>query len=1016
MPVMNSQECDPLYPFTNLNNINSLFNDVIPFTQLDSMIYDPYGMSDEDDPNDPDYFNLNSIEYRVPLSSYIFDTNSIPSSNDFLKLRSFNIRSTTKHLDQWLDNLNSSFDILCLCETFLTEELQNEVYIEPFQGFHQCRNRDGGGVSVYVRDDLSPVHLPHLSFTCDSMEAVTAQFSVRKGKRDVVVSVYRPPSANVHDFITKMEELMKDIRRQNFHDVYIAGDFNIDLLKEDNDKIELTNFMHAYNHYCAINKPTRVTDTSATLIDHVWVSNADRIHSSYIVVDDETDHYPVECLIRLTNATRSPINVVNKRLFKDEAKQAFKLELSRVNWDDVYSIEEPNAAYECFVRKFLTLYDKHFPKRQFNVRYNSRDTSYLTAAIRESLREKRRLHRLAKKYPITYHEQYIQYRNTCNETVRAARNKHFQDKLQASSGNSRSLWKEINHVMGRTKKGSDPLITLPEGSTLSHANYVNNYFSDSIQALKQQQITPDIDGFRRYLNPPTDFSLRLSKVTAEEIFKYINENKSNASGFDDIDPRIVKLTADILKNPLAYIVNASIKSGIFPDELKIAKIIPLHKKGDKTNVENKRPISILNVFAKVFEKALHVRLSEYLEKFNLLTMNQHGFRRNHSTESALLNFIKEFHDAINNKKKAIAVFIDFSKAFDCLDHRTLLCKMENLGIRGLALNLMESYLTSRKQYVYYNNEYSAPLTPKFGTPQGSLLGPLIFLIYVNDIVNASESLSFAMYADDVNTLKSDESIRNLVNELNSQLVFINDWIVLNGLSLNIVKICHMLINGDAMDDEYEIKIGETVIPRVQTTKLLGLYVDEGLKWNTHTNYVADKIAKVCGIIYNIRNKLTPIAMRTIYMSLIYSHITYCIPIWGNTWAVHLRPVKLAQKRAVRTISNVARFDHTHELFVSLKILKLRYVYQYFSLVLTHKYMYGNYVPLVFTRANNPYNIRNVNNIHVPRCRTTLFQKSVYYAAPSMWYNLDNVLKTLVNVHTFKSRLKEHLLSMQIQDS
>ena len=396
----------------------------------------------------------------------------------------------------------------------------------------------------------------------------------------------------------------------------------------------------------------------------------------------------------------------------------------------------------------------------------------------------------------------------------------------------------------------------------------------------------------------------------------------------------------------------------------------------------------------------------------MIAMQQHGFRRNHSTESALLNFIKHFYETFNQKELGLAVFIDFSKAFDCLDHRILLSKMEGLGIRGNALKLMKSYITNRKQYVFYNNEYSNPITPQYGTPQGSILGPLIFLIYVNDIVNAARVLSLALYADDVNGYKSNKCFRTLLNEINNDLILINDWILCNGLSINILKICHMLINGEKINECYEIKIGNTVIPRVHDTKLLGLYVDEKLKWNVHIRYLTDKISKVCGVLYCIRKKLTAKAMRTIYLSLIYSHIIYCVPIWGNTWACHVRPVEIAQKRAIRTMNYMRRYDHTHEVFVTQKLLKFKYIYSYFSSLLIFKFLYSNYVPLVFSRANNPYGLRNSDNVSIPISRTELYSKSVYFSAPSIWYNLPNHLKQMQNVNAFKSNAKAYLLTLQ----
>ena len=285
-------DVNPLYPFTQLNDVNELFRRV-RIRNLDSMIYNPFDSNDDD--IEQDLYALNSIQFDIPLSSYMFDPDTIPINNDCIKLRSFNIRSSTLHLEQFLDCQNSSFDILCLCETRLTEEHYKSVHIESFHSFHQGRNRLGGGVSLYVKSTLSPVLLPQLSFVTDSLETVAAQFSTSKGKRDVIISVYRPPKSNIADFMTNIEQLIRDVMEHTNQDVYIAGDINIDLLKTtEQESINFANLMYSYNLYCMINKPTRVTETSATLIDHIWTSNGKNVKSSYILVDDLTDHFSVE--------------------------------------------------------------------------------------------------------------------------------------------------------------------------------------------------------------------------------------------------------------------------------------------------------------------------------------------------------------------------------------------------------------------------------------------------------------------------------------------------------------------------------------------------------------------------------------------------------------------------------------------------------------------------------------------------------------------------------------------------
>ena len=547
--------------------------------RLDTMVYNPFLLNIFNDDGDPNAIDMNSIEIEIPLSSYVYDIDTVLSNNDCIKLRSYNIRSIPLHLYQFLDCQNTSFDILCLCETRMTDDLANLFPIDAYQWFHQSRIRLGGGVSAYVRSALSPVHVPQLSFTHASLEAVAVQFSAQKGKRDIVISVYRTPSGNVAEFIVKMEEIIKYCRDQNYHDIYIAGDINIDLLKTgDPDATQLMNLMHSYNLYCIINKPTRVTETSATLIDHIWVSNCEKVNSTYIVIDDQTDHFPVEGHIQCTQKIKLPIQYRNKRLFNENSKIAFQSELSDVSWTNVYQSADANEAYTIFIDKFKSLFEKHFPVKRIRMTTKTRDEAYLTPAMKDSLREKRRLHRLAKKYPLTYYDTYLRHRDTCNNAIKVAREQYYQEKMQASASNTRSLWREINKVMGRGIRTTEPLIKLPEGSNQTHSNFINSHFDNSIKSLKQAQTRTEPNGFRKYLSPPCDFSLRLAPVSEDEIHKFIQDNKSSAAGYDDLEPQIIKQSSNIIKKPLAHIVNTCFKTGTFPEELKVAKIIPLHKK------------------------------------------------------------------------------------------------------------------------------------------------------------------------------------------------------------------------------------------------------------------------------------------------------------------------------------------------------------------------------------------------------------------------------------------------------
>ena len=803
----------------------------VDFDTLNNLVFNQFDANDQD-ADDPDYFLTNIRNINIPLSEYI--SGSIPSRQNVnsLKIRSFNIRSVKMHLDMFLDSHGTSFDILCLCETQLNDDLTGVGSIDAYDAFHEFRLRKGGGVSLFIKPSLSPIHLPDMSISYPYLECVGAEFTIGS-KKSLILSLYRPPSGNVTDFISEIKTLLTSARNRGYDAIYAAGDFNINLLANKNSQAQLVTCMNSFNMYCAINKPTRVQRGSATLIDHIWVSNIGSLSNSYIIMDDVTDHFITEAHLLMDSQVKSQPTVVKTRNLNDVNINNFKTELSSHNWNQVLIIDNPSTAYDLFYSDFKSMYDKHFPVVEKRVTIKTRDDSYITPALKSSLIEKRRLHRLAKKWPLTYYDAYIRYRNTCNAIVKAARDKFYQEKLQSNMSNPRSMWQTINKVMGRSSTVNDSVIKIPADCNATPADFVNDYFDSSIKSIKESQQKANQDAFKRFLPQSTDFSMRLGKVTEEEVVRHFRKNKSNACGHDDISPKVVKACVDSIKMPITYIINQTFKTGIFPELLKVAKIIPLHKGGDKTDIKNKRPISILSVFSKVFERAIYSRLSNYLETQNLLIMQQHGFRPNKSTESALLNFLNPIYEAIRQKKKAIGVFIDFSKAFDCLNHTILLAKLENLGIRGSALKLLENYLQSRKQIVFYNKTFSRPITPSFGTPQGSLLGPLLFLIYVNDIVNASSELLFALYADDVNSVKSHASLRSLIDIVNNELAVVYDWIISNELSVNILKICFMLFNVKNSNLNIDIKLGPITIPKVTESKLLGLYLDENLKWDVH---------------------------------------------------------------------------------------------------------------------------------------------------------------------------------------
>ena len=443
------------------------------------------------------------------------------------------------------------------------------------------------------------------------------------------------------------------------------------------------------------NQPVK---TSATLIDYLWTDDNKNINQSYILLNNITDHFPcVTNFYQQNIGSKKSENckTFKKRKFTENNKQIFLERLRAIDWKPVYDIYDGNLAYKKFYEIYFNIYDTSFPVYVSKAKPKSNNVPYITEGLKHSIRESKRLHRLALEWPLTYKEKYIKYNKTLKDSLKTAKNLYYNNMLKDSHGDPKRTWLTINNILKRNSNTQECDITVPD-NVKNIPNYINDFFLEAVDNLKRGDDIVDQNtcnrNFRNFLNDDVNYSMHAKPLTENEVLKYCNEIKTQAVGFDDISPSIMKLGIHYILKPLTYLVNQSFKTGSFPEDLKIAKVIAIHKSGNRNEIRNKRPISILNAFSKVYEKAIHNRLSSFLEKHSLIVENQHGFRYNHSTESAVLNFTKHIYEALNSHKYSIGVFLDFSKAFECIEHDILIAKLENLGIRGNFLALLSNYL------------------------------------------------------------------------------------------------------------------------------------------------------------------------------------------------------------------------------------------------------------------------------------------------------------------------------------
>lgn len=455
-----------------------------------------------------------------------------------------------------------------------------------------------------------------------------------------------------------------------------------------------------------------------------------------------------------------------------------------------------------------------------------------------------------------------------------------------------------------------------------------------------------------------------------------------------------------------------------PDQLKIAKVQPIYKSKGRDVLNNYRPISLLPTISKIFEKVILKRTLFFLNSQNILYMKQYGFRPNHSTIDAVIDFTQNVYETFEKKEHGIGIFLDLSKAFDTINHKILLQKLEWYGIRGKALEWYTNYLSNRNMLVNYNNTESHLYDINYGVPQGSILGPLLFILYINDLPNALIYGSPILFADDTSLYLSHLSLKEVIHRANVDLELLYEWFKANRMSLNIgkTKYIHFTMTNQKMaTGNGNIQIGENSIEQKEYLKFLGMHIDSLLNWTHHITHVKNKLLSGLYVMNRIKNFLPLNYMRTLYFSLVQSHIYYVLILYGNSNQTYINKLQRLQNKAIRIIS--ANFQNTTsiELHRKCKILTVKEQYTLFICKFMYRFKTET-LPTVLqasyqrNREFHNYNTRNKSNPTVKRHRLHKTNKSLLNMGPKIWNNIPNAIQNAQTLNSFKYQIKNHLLT------
>ena len=539
------------------------------------------------------------------------------------------------------------------------------------------------------------------------------------------------------------------------------------------------------------------------------------------------------------------------------------------------------------------------------------------------------------------------------------------------------------------------------------------FFFVNIGKFVEAKIPKSKQSFFTYLKESNNKSIFLTPCTSIELVSIIKNMKSSkACGPYSIPTNLLIEFSDQLVHPLASIINMSITEGVFPSFCKEADVCPIHKKSEKTKCENYRPISLLSNISKIFERVMYDRLDNFLTSLEIIYKFQFGFRKTYSTNHALLSIVEQIRNALDKKMFSCGVFIDLEKAFDTVNHHILLSKLHHYGIRGVANKWFSSYLSNRYQKVALNGESSTTLPVSCGVPQGSILGPLLFLIYINDMNTAMQFSTVYHFADDTNLLYSCKCLKVLRKRMNKDLVLLCDWLCANRLSLNATKTEFIVFRPlrHRSTDRVTLKLHHTILFESSKIKYLSLILDNKLDWKSHISELSKKLSRALGLLYKIRDLCPLSVLRSLYFSIFNSHLSYGLVVWGNASKLYINKIKSLQKRALKSVVsahndniNINSIHHDlkilnvdHQLQVQLSSLMWDYDHDSLPISLKMHFKKTNVVHNYSTRAASK------GNLYLNKVNT------VKYGIKSFRYQGVKVLNDLKNMSIYKNIVKKSI--------
>lgn len=854
-----------------------------------------------------------------------------------LKIMTLNIRSAQRNFDSFLIALKRTqieYDVIVLTECWLHESSIIRQ-IDGYNVYSTTKHKNkASGVIVYVRDSFTATALEP-----DVEDADCILVSINGYAQ--IMGLYRSPSVTRLDkFLLTLDTTLCNLKENSR--LVLLGDMNIDLLNTNPnaDNTAYQCLMAQHGLLPAITKPTR----GDKCLDHIFVRN--RASKVGIVARcTVTDHDLT--MVGLNTANEKPNR--KKRIVMKTNYEAVSSDLQKIEWENVTNKTDVNEALECFnsiVGSAIKTHTQYI--KSSRSKYNLKP--WITPGLIRCMRHKDNLHHQLKQNPNNeiLKRSYTRYRNFFIDILRKVKENYKNKILEENKKNAKRLWNTIKDIceMPRRKSDSSDLLA-GKGTPSESLNNCNLHFTTVGKNLANQILQrlstseEDLAANVNNNNSPTE-SMFMTPTDEFEVDSVIKQLKyDSAPGLDGIKPSLLKLISNTILEPLTYICNLSISTGVFPEYWKVALVSPIYKAGPRNSPDNYRPISLLCILSKVLEKIMNNRIVKYLESNSLLSERQYGFRRGKSTTDAvdLLTHITSKHT--DTGKRCLGVFLDLAKAFDTISSRILLRKLELSGIRGKPLDWLQSYMSNRRQITRINDLVSDELEISYGVPQGSILGPTLFTVYMNDILNINiPNADLICYADDTVVLFHGKDWEDAYRKAEAGMTRILKWLDMNLLTLNVKKTKYIAFRKTVATNipTRILKIHNcwrssslnnntsctcNAIDKVEEIKYLGVIIDQHLSFKSHTTELVKRVRKQIYIMKMIRDCASLEIKRTVYIALCQSLIQYCIVIWGGAAKTNIINLERAQCAVLKTLLHKPYRYPTETLYSEASLLSVR---------------------------------------------------------------------------------------------